>query len=772
MLDRVFLCCCFLFSVNLYAEANTISLTDKSQIHITTYAEIFEDTSGALSFEEVSSGRYDFRPTPKDWKDYQGFTKSAFWLRINLLNQSKEPHWYISLRGGLNRKSEAYIRSGESDSFKPMNILPRSLGRVYTFDSEVNDFHTLYFRVQDLQLPLMLKLNLKSASRMLSQTFQDVPVYSVIFGGLFILALYNFFYFISLRDSGFLALSVFIAAFLLEMGGHMGLLHYFPSLKGILSSTGGFFVFVCIASAISLVCLLFEYKRYLPTIYKSARLCFWFSVGMAIISPFIQFSAAIAALFGSFLIIPALWSFRLAALAGFKFPTSTIFSGLVFLLGIMPGLLMAVGLLEINAQLSDLSLFTLLIALLLLSFTQAEKVRDKSQQAERTLASNQAKDEFLTTMSHELRTPMHAVVGAGSLLSLTNLSHEQKELVSRLDSSSKHMLSLINDVLDLSRAENNSVVLEKRPFKLDELLQSLDKLLTELAQSGGVELQLVNHFTPLNNQLIGDATRLRQVLLNLLSNAIKFTDQGSVKLIVTPENVGINQVRLCFEVIDTGIGISPDQQNSLFKPFTQAESSTSRKYGGSGLGLAISHRLVACMGGDLDLRSELGKGSHFFFTLDLGLQKSKGIISKEPVSSSQKNQSVFKALLVDDDEMNRFFGEKLLKACGVEAVVAEGGKQALECLQQQSFDLVFMDVSMPEMDGYETTANIRKNQKFADLIIVALTAHSLVGERQKCLNAGMNDFLTKPFELDSLKSTLDRWLPRPQLPHAESAVLD
>lgn len=762
MLDRNYLYCLFFLlcvcSGSLYAETRTITLTETTSIGLPTNAEIFEDTTGALSIDEVSNGSYGFHRASKGWNPYLGFTKSAFWLRINLHNLSQEKHWYINVWGGSNRKSEAYIRTENSTDFKPIEVLKRSRGRVYTFTSETDDRHTLYIRVQDLQLPLDLAIDLKNSQVMLGQVLYYFPIYSVMMGGLFTLALYNFVYFLYVRDRGFLALSIFIMAFVMEMGGHMGVWHYFPGVREVLSSLGGFFGFLAIAGAISLICNLLELRKYLPSVNRWGRVIIWLSIGLAILSPIITYSAAAAAALAVLLLAPVPWILGRLVLSDFKFPISFILAIVIFIAGITPSLLMASGLIELNGQITDLSPLALLVSLLLVSFTQAEKVRDKSAQAERTLASNEAKDEFLTTMSHELRTPMHAVVGAGRLLKLTSLSKSQKELVSRLNSSSKHMLSLINDILDLSRAENNSVVLEERPFKLSELLQSLDKLLAESAKNRGLKLSLVNHFTSLNLQVTGDATRLRQILLNLLSNAIKFTEQGSVDLTVTPVSVGDNQVSLCFEVIDTGIGIPLEQQTHLFNPFTQAESSTTRKYGGSGLGLAISHKLVDCMGGVLQVKSVVGQGSRFFFTLDLGLKKISETNTPQQASTKDLALGNFSVLLVDDDEMNRFFGEKLLNVCGVNVAVAESGEQALELLQQQSFDLVFMDVSMPGMSGYETTSMIRKQKQFEHLIIIALTAHAIAGERERCLNVGMNDFLTKPFGLDSLKSILEKWL--------------
>ncbi len=325
-------------------------------------------------------------------------------------------------------------------------------------------------------------------------------------------------------------------------------------------------------------------------------------------------------------------------------------------------------------------------------------------------------------------------------------------------------MDLINKILDLGRMGSDEFSLEKNPFELDKTLQEIGQLLTEKAKNKQLPLYIRNHTSLSGKLLTGDAMRLKQVLLNLLHNAIKFTDKGSVTLIIedmTGTHLPENTVALKFRVIDTGIGIPEQQQQSVFHPFSQADNSTRRRYGGSGLGLAISHKLVNQMGGTRKLNSKPGAGSCFFFSLEflLHADSTESPTTCTTLPEIRRRQNKVKALLVDDVELNRFSGSELLKMLGVDVITAESAEIALQTLKSAKhvIDLVFMDVSMPEMDGYEATRQIRSEARFDNLPIIALTAHAIEGERERCLNAGMDDYLTKPFGLEQLQEKINRW---------------
>ena len=747
------------------ANDKTLELT--KSISTTTffeYSEVLEDPSGELSFDDVLSGQHTFRSfkngtlSAADFR--QGLTRSAFWFKIAFLNQSDEKQLFITSWGGLHKRVNIFLRSGNDTGYTEVPMEDKFRGSIFKFNSSNGMSHSLYLRVQDIQTPLELSFLLNTINALFDDAKVIVPIYASVISCLLILAAYNLIYFFYLRDKGFLALAIFIAAFAIELGNFMGLWGYFSFTRSYYHHLGMSLGLTALASLVSVYSSLLGLKLNDPKGYQFFRVSFWICTLLAISAPFIYYGSAIIAMMGALLIIAAIIEARRLYLKEYTFPLSMILSVCIFSLTMIPTLLMGAGIIDIYPNIVNLTPFSLLISVLLLSLTQAEKVRSQTELAERSLAANQAKDQFLTTMSHELRTPMHAVVGAGRLLDMTKLSSEQSELVKRLNHSSTHMLALVNDILDLARTENQMVAFEKEPFKLIDVLELLNTLLKETADNKGIVLNLKNHFTPFKQELVGDATRLKQVLLNLLNNAIKFTEKGSVNLIITPLHITPDKTRLLFEVSDTGIGISKEKIADLFQPFTQAESSTSRRYGGSGLGLAISHKLIRHMGGELQVKSVPNQGSRFCFTIDIPLQTIAGKNQSSPLKQAVHNETSLKkyhVLLVDDDEMNRFFGEKLLSVCGVSSTTAESGEQAIEYLDQQKFDLVLLDVSMPGMNGYETTKAIRNNAAIADIKIVALTAHAIKGERERCLAAGMDDFLSKPFELTDLQVLLHKY---------------
>ena len=768
-LYRLLFLLCWLPS-SLYALPSTLILTDKTpHIGLMPYVDMLEDPTGELTLEEVTSGVYDFHTLPVEDTDKaldMGFTQSAFWLRVRMINQSDQVNLYFTHWGGLSRQVTVYLRSGDDKSFVELELIDHSRSMQYPFYSPHGTSHTLYFRVRDKHTSLVISPEFKTAPILMKQVMAEYPFYSMMIGGLLVLALYNFIYFIHMRDRGFLALSLFIVAFVLEIGNHSGLLHYYPFLRENLQSVGSLFGFIVIASGLSLFDHWLDIRRNLPQWHIRLRYVFWMSYGLALSSPFVPYSVAFAGVWGGGVIVLIAVTYGVLYRKGLHLPFSMNLSALIFIVSIVPALLRAVGLIEEVSWLADVTFLTLLVSLILLSLTQAEQVRSRSEQAERIAASNKSKDEFLTTMSHELRTPMNAVVGAGNLLKLTSLSNEQEAFVSRLNTSSQHMLSLINDILDLARVDSSLLPMENIPFKLDTVLQQVEELLLEQAHSKHLVLTLENGFNPLKKQLLGDPTRLQQILLNLLNNAIKFTLQGEVSLTVTPQKISSESATLLIEVHDSGIGMSVEQQQKLFRPFSQADSSTSRKYGGSGLGLAISYKLVQRMGGELKVASRAERGSRFFFTLTFPLQdifpemETSTVMTTPTIASTSAtitSLASLRILLVDDDDINLFLGKELFKTLGVQVETAESGEQAIRYIKAQTFDLVFMDVSMPEMDGYETTRRIRADGNFSDLPVIALTAHAIIGERERCLAAGMNDYLTKPYELEQLQKMIQYW---------------
>jgi signal transduction histidine kinase/ActR/RegA family two-component response regulator len=389
---------------------------------------------------------------------------------------------------------------------------------------------------------------------------------------------------------------------------------------------------------------------------------------------------------------------------------------------------------------------------------ELERARDAAESA------NRAKSSFLANISHEIRTPLNAVIGMVHLLERETLSEQQGGRVQRIHNAAQHLLRLLDQVLDLARIETGKLTLNYQAFSLDDVVKNVVAMFTDRAQSAGLQFNI--DVPVLRYTLMGDPIRLSEALLNYLGNAFKFTELGSVSLRARIDEETEHEVRIRFEVGDTGIGIPTDTVPRLFQAFEQADNSSARNFGGSGLGLAITRQLARLMGGDAGVHSEPGVGSTFWFSARL----TKGEVATEvppaalamddPARCIASEFAGAKVLVAEDDPVNCIIAEEFLRQVGLDVYTAHNGMDAVQMATQHAFAVILMDMQMPVMDGLQATLAIRAQASGATTPIIAMTANAFAEDREKCLAAGMNDFLSKPVEPGVLFSALLRWLAR------------
>lgn len=391
-----------------------------------------------------------------------------------------------------------------------------------------------------------------------------------------------------------------------------------------------------------------------------------------------------------------------------------------------------------------------------LSLVQSKK--DLAKAKEIAEHANKAKGEFLANMSHEIRTPMNGIITVIEFLKETGLTNNQYELLDIIKTSSDNLLEIINDILDFSKIEAGQVELDFFNFNLRNELNSMLKPLELKAKEKGLHLEFECD-PKIPEVLYGDAFKIKQVLINLVNNAIKFTQHGRIKLLLSPVSNKLNKHEILFEVHDTGIGIAEKNLNKLFKSFSQTDASSSRKYGGTGLGLAICRKLVTMMGGRIHVKSEYQKGSNFYFNLFLTEPDDKTIQNHHKELQHPKIISSKRMLVVDDNAINRKVAKMTLEKLGHQVDLAENGRIAFDKYLNNRYDIILMDVQMPELDGMETTAMIRRkeseNQIKKPVPIIAMTAAAMKGDRERFIECGMNEYISKPFKIKDIVNIIE-----------------
>lgn len=382
------------------------------------------------------------------------------------------------------------------------------------------------------------------------------------------------------------------------------------------------------------------------------------------------------------------------------------------------------------------------------------RTKELHKMHQQALEAAETKSRFLANMSHEIRTPMNAISGLSYLaLQKENIPHEIRGYLEKISRSTTSLMNILNDILDFSKLESGHLTLDYQPYSLDSIRTHLNDLFSDLAREKGLIFNVsISENVP--RDLIGDKFRIKQILVNLVGNALKFTEQGSVSVKITLQKIESSKARLLFSVTDTGIGLSEQDKTKLFQPFSQVDGSITRRFGGTGLGLTISHNLLQLMGEQFSVESTLGKGSTFSFELTQEIAS----ISKQEIIANKENHSQslrgIRVLVAEDNEINQQIVRELLMNAGIAVMIANHGKEALEILEKHSFDAVLMDMSMPVMDGFEATRQIRANARYANLPVIALSGGVTTQEQEKCAVAGTNAFIAKPLDPKQLISIL------------------
>ncbi|MDX5373581.1 MAG: response regulator [Pseudomonadaceae bacterium] len=756
------------------------------------HMQVFEDVRGDATIDQVSSAALDgsFRTNGKPVLN-AGYSRSVFWLRVDLLYKPRQldehKHWLLELAYPPLDHLELYLPDGAGGyrlAGRTGDALPFSSRQIkqnnYLFNLELppGQSQRIYLRAQS-QGSMQMPLGLWAPEAFIEAQPTRIYVLGIIYGVLLVMLIYNLFIYLSVRDTSYLYYILYIASFgLYQVSVNGAGIQYFwpddpwwanastPFLIGSAALFGCQFArsflhtgehspwvdraLLVLMALGALVMLLALTSSYATALRLATSLALAFTV--------VIFSAGV-----------------LAWLRGMRVARYFIFAWTAFLVGGVINTLMVLGYLPYSFFTMYASQFGSALEVGLLSLALADRINAMKEERTRILQqagrelealnreladSNRLKDEFLATVTHELRTPMNGVIGSLELMQTVKMDVELEQYQKTAAASARDMMRMVNDILALTELQAGKLYPRREPFSLRGLVDGLRAQYCPRATDKGLEF-VVELEDSLPDTLEGDAAKLAQALGYLLDNAIKFTHQGRVVLRVAAAGPLAGSMPLRIEVLDSGIGFVTPEGGKLYQRFRQLDGSMTRQYGGLGIGLAICRQLVELLGGSLQHQSQPGQGSAFAVTLQLSLpaQRQATPLSPRRIGGvPQRRPEQCTVLIVEDNAINQLVTRGMLLKLGYRVRTADNGAEALEMLRGEPIDAVLLDCQMPVMDGFATCRALRHLPGCADLPVLAITAHSHSGDRERCLAAGMSDYLAKPVKFLELQTLLHDWV--------------
>jgi signal transduction histidine kinase/CheY-like chemotaxis protein/HPt (histidine-containing phosphotransfer) domain-containing protein len=737
--------------------------------------EVLADPEGRFTFDDVRAPALAQRFEPHTEPSFGvSYTDVVYWFRVGLPAEAPAGDWLLEFGYPLLDYVDVWlpepdgafhkVETGDQRPFAERLLQHRNL--VVPLRLAPAGPRTLYVRVQT-QSSMQVSLRLWSPEAFIEKGQTEQYLLGVFYGIMLVMLVYNLFAFLLVRDISYVYYIAYIIVITLLQAALNGLSTQY--LFGASPYWANHVLPLSLAATI-LFATLFTHSfldtpRNLPIMNRVLWGLFAFSVVCTISIFIVPYSASIrltSLLAGSMTVVFFATGVR-ALMVGVRAARFFMLAWAVYLLSIQVRIMLGFGWVPSN-------FFTLYspqiggaLEVTLLALALADRITLERQEKERlgreravAQAATAAKSEFLARMSHEIRTPINAVTGFTDLALRAADEPQRLDYLRQIRSASRALLTIINDILDMSRVEAGKLALSLQDFRLQPLLDRVCDMFAPQATEKGVALAVeVDPDVP--PALRGDPVRLEQVLVNLVANALKFTDAGRVAVHVSLQSTTPADAVLRFEVTDTGIGVSAEQQARLFEPFSQADESITRRYGGTGLGLAICRQLVELMGGSIGVTSAPGRGSLFHFTVRLG-RVAAPAPDTQPDDSALPRFPGARVLVVEDNALNQRLAREVLVDLGAQVTLAATGVEAVAAVTRERFDAILMDVQMPEMDGLEATRRIRALPHGAGIPVVAMTAHALAGSREQCLAAGMTDFIGKPITVRGIATTLARYI--------------